>query len=83
MPLPAKRKTESKSPQNKSKTGMTKADDGKGSTKNKLNRPIAGLQKAQMQGGADKADEIGAIQTADSAPKAKRKPKKKAPPSAY
>jgi len=79
MPLPAKRKQESKPAQNKSKMGMTKADDGSGPAKNKMNKPIAGLQKAQMQGGGDKADEIGKTETDASGPKAKRKPKKKAP----
>lgn len=63
MPLPAKRKTETGAPKKgKSKMGMVSADSGTGPAKKKLNRPVAGLQKAQMEGGApDEPDESKAV----------------------
>lgn len=74
MPLPAKRKTEAKKRQTKTKMGMVSADQGKGPAKNKLDRPIGGLSKDQMKKGADKADEIGKANTMDDD---ESKPKKK------
>jgi len=82
MPLPAKRKTETGAPKRaKSRMGMVSADSGTGPAKKKLNRPVAGLQKAQMEGGApDEPDESKDAKKSSGGKKKKPSAKKSSNP---